>query len=79
MNIYKISQTENNRYDTFDSAIVCAESEEAARLIIPGGYDNWGDPFSVWCSTPEQVTVTLVGTACSETKKGVVLSSFNAG
>lgn len=35
MKLYKISQTENDHYDTYDSAIVCADSEEDARLIFP--------------------------------------------
>ena len=35
MNIYKISQEVNSEYDTYDSAIVLAESEEVARLIHP--------------------------------------------
>ena len=30
MKIYEISQDENNAYDTYDSAIVCAENEEGA-------------------------------------------------
>lgn len=35
MNIYKISQKENNNYDTYDSAIVIANSEEEAKKIHP--------------------------------------------
>ena len=31
MNLYKISQDANYNYDTFDSAVVCAENEEIAR------------------------------------------------
>lgn len=38
MNIYKISQNINNGWDTYDSAIVCAESEEDARKIHPSKY-----------------------------------------
>jgi len=34
MNIYKISQSENNYYDTFDSAIVAAESQDQGEEII---------------------------------------------
>jgi len=35
MMIWKISQSVNNGYDTYDSAIVIAASPEAARLIHP--------------------------------------------
>ncbi len=31
MKLYKISQNINNNYDTYDSAIVCAENEDEAR------------------------------------------------
>ena len=41
MNIYKISQGVNPDYDTYDSAIVLAESEEIARLIHPDF--QWSD------------------------------------
>ena len=37
MKIYEISQNINSCYDTYDSAIVCAESEEEARTIHPDG------------------------------------------
>lgn len=35
MNIYLISQKENNGYDTFDSAVVCADCEDQARDMHP--------------------------------------------
>lgn len=35
MNLYKISQDVNNDWDTFDSAVVVAESAEEAKKIIP--------------------------------------------
>jgi hypothetical protein len=40
MKLWLISQSENNGYDTFDSAVVAAETEEEARLIYPG---DWND------------------------------------
>lgn len=33
MKLYLISQNVNNGYDTYDSAVVCAETEEEARMI----------------------------------------------
>ena len=38
MNLYLISQDVNNDYDTFDSAVVAAESEGDARTISPCGF-----------------------------------------
>lgn len=44
MKIYRISQDDNNGYDTYDSAIVIAKNEEEAKRIHPddiwekGGY-----------------------------------------
>lgn len=35
MHLYKLTQEINNDYDTYDSAIVCAENEEEARTIHP--------------------------------------------
>ena len=40
MKLWLISQSENNNWDTFDSAVVAAETEEEARLIYPG---EWND------------------------------------
>ena len=40
MNLYLISQTQNQTYDTYDSAVVAAESEEHARAIHPSGSDK---------------------------------------
>jgi hypothetical protein len=74
MKLYLISQEVNNEYDTFDSAIVAANSAEHARFIHPACYAN----KSTWCD-PEDVKVVLVGTATLGTKAGVILASFNAG
>jgi len=40
MNIYLLSQDINNNYDTYDSVIVIAESEEEARKIHPSEYST---------------------------------------
>lgn len=42
MKLYRISQEYNCGYDTFDSAIVAAETEDAARLTHPNGGYTWG-------------------------------------
>jgi hypothetical protein len=38
MNLYRISQQINNDYDTYDSAVVCAENEEEARRTHPSSF-----------------------------------------
>ena len=74
MKLYLISQSENNDYDTYDSAVVCAPNEATARSITPGyGFG------SSWCSSPQAVKVEFIGDASCDVKEGVVLASFNAG
>ena len=84
MNLYKISQTSNCNYDTYDAAIVCAENEAAARVIHPSGDEEdlpstWATKYSDWCRTIDDVTVELIGIAAPGISQGVVLASFNAG
>jgi hypothetical protein len=70
--LYKIWQNTNNEYDTYDSAIVCAETEEEARNI------KVSDVVYCWVS-PEDVHVEEIGIAKDSVKKGIILASFNAG
>jgi hypothetical protein len=88
MNLYLIKQDTNNDYDTYDSAIVVATSEEEARTIHPAGHrwvsenEKWNAKWRVQNSwtNPENVEVQLIGTANSDAKAGdVILASFNAG
>jgi len=73
MNIYLISQTVNDDWDTYDSAVVYAYSEEGARNTHPYGRDSFG-----WCD-PKDVKVEFIGIAKSEVEEGVICASFNAG
>lgn len=41
MKLWLISQGENKGYDTYDSAVVAAETEQEARETHPA---QWGDP-----------------------------------
>ena len=76
MNLYLISQNVNNNYDTYNSAVVAAESVDAARLIHPSGID--GDTeIHDWCCE-EDIMVKLIGIA-EEGVSGVVCASFNSG
>lgn len=86
--LWKISQDENSYYDTYDSAVVVAETEEEARKIHPSEYqDNtghWPDRYGGdWATTGENVMVEKL---CplhdppDHLKAGtVILASFNAG
>ena len=38
MNIYLLEQNIHNGYDTYDSVVVCANSEEEARKIHPSSF-----------------------------------------
>lgn len=87
MKLFLIFQDANSNYDTFDSAVVVAESAVAAGLIHPYGNMEWNGkswrrPGSDWDDStwapPESVGVTEIGTA-NEGVAGVVCSSFNAG
>lgn len=77
LKLWLINQSVNNGYDTFDSAVVAAYTEDEARQINPDG--SWGELWSGWCKTPEQVTVEYLGIATQSMEPGIVLSSFNAG
>ena len=77
MNLYLISQTLNNNWSTFDSAVVAADSEEAARSIHPNG-ENWDgkiDEWSSWCEKKD-VTVRFIGIAADDIVPGVICASF---
>ena len=77
MKLYLISQTEVQGFDTYDSAVVCANTEEDAKNIHPNG-GVAGDSYIEWCS-PAAVTVKYLGQAEGNLAAGVVCASFNAG
>ena len=78
MNLYLLSQTQNNDYDTYDSCVVASEDRDSAKKINPCN-SEWGYRFSAWCSSPEHVTVEYLGVAKEGTQEGIIISSFNAG
>jgi hypothetical protein len=78
MKLWLISQDENNNYDTYDSAVVAAETEDAARNTLPSEYEEFGKRYGAWCSGPDKVKVELIGTAKKGTKAGVICASFKA-
>jgi hypothetical protein len=75
--LYLIYQDKNTGYDTYDSAVVSAESEDEARRIHPGGY--FGLNLETWGWTePKNVQVELIAEVTTK-PKGVICASFNAG
>lgn len=84
LKIYLISQSQNRGFDTYDSAVVCAESEDQARNMNPmdGSVmleDQWKHAFSSWCNSPKLVSVECIGVANDNQSVGVICASFNAG
>lgn len=90
MKLWLISQTANTDYDTYDSAVVAAETAKAARHTHPNGASRWHD--GSWYSgewgrstdhswaAPDRVTVEYIGETDRQLASGTVLcSSFNAG
>lgn len=81
MKLYRISQSYNNDYDTFDSAIVSARNHIEARAIIPSFHGKAGDAgeYRMWAH-PGHVKTEYIGMAKTGTPAGkVILASFNAG
>jgi hypothetical protein len=86
LKLYLLCQDENDGYDTYDSCVVAAESEEEARKIHPSpGYSkNWwelelGKLYATWATKLENITVRCIGDADNKIEKGVIIASFNAG
>ena len=79
MKIYLVQQDIVKGYDTYDSFICVTKNEKEARETNPNGY--WKDYYGDWVDFKDidKVTVSLIGTATKNTKKGVILASFNAG
>ena len=95
MNLYLISQSVNNDWDTYDGAVVAAASEEEARLIYPNNWGNdirWNGSRWFWhledgkayeysgSSWTSPDNVSVQFLAAGyEGPAGTVLASFNAG
>lgn len=80
LKLYLLSQTANSEYDTYDSAVVVAESRAQAALIHPSGRDGTG-AFDKSSWVPSKILkVVEIGAAAPHLKAGeVVCASFNAG
>lgn len=83
MKLYRIYQNKNNDYDTYSRAVVCAESEEEAKLIHPNGWSEKGwwinlGPYDSWVH-PDKVQVEYLGEACESLGRGIICASYHAG
>lgn len=77
MKLYYISQDVNGGYDTYDAAVVAAETEEEAKKIHPGSPARWDR--GNWARSPDEVTAEYLGEAKPGTTPGVILASYHAG
>lgn len=77
MKLWKLTQNDENGYDTYDACIVAAPTEREARKILPSEFAKFGD--GTWARGIKTVKAELVGEAKKGTKAGVILASFNAG
>ena len=80
MNLYLISQDVNNNYDTYDSAVVQAKSEEEARKIYPGRKNGLLPDYITYdWANPKNVKVQIIGSAAPGIEDVVICASYNAG
>jgi len=84
MKLFKIYQIINNGYDTFDSAVVVANSAEEAQKIHPNGASGDFRMSDSWVARPDLVTVTYLGEIVGEPERdiypgAIICASFNAG
>lgn len=82
MKLWLVSQTHNGGYDTYDCAVVLADTEKEAKEVGVGGYG----PYGTWAA-PEHVTAKYIGEAVEGLKgelstgdgDSIICASFNAG
>jgi hypothetical protein len=83
MKIFLLSRTGRFGYDSYDSCVVCAESEDDAKNIHPSGQninDMFNDgSFPDWCRTIDGIICEEIGEANVNQERGVICASFNRG
>ena len=84
MKLFLIEQDQNCAYDSYDSAVVAAPNEDAARTMHPETGqpmkdEDWNENYGLWCNGQEHVKVRYLGEAIDGVEPGIVCSSFNAG
>lgn len=82
MKLWLISQVENNDYDTYDSMVVAAETQEEAQktppFLCPDYWDSTANRHR-WATTLDKVDVEYIGEAKESTQAGIICASFNVG
>lgn len=83
LSLYKLTQDLYAGYDTYDSCIVAAASEDFAKQMHPSGRPLATEvsQHADWPSASEvdSIRVKLIGYALPGTTSCVISSSFNAG
>ena len=85
MKIWRISQGKNNTWDTYDSAVVFADTEKDARMTHPSPYEIdgiWDGKVrsrSSWCDAKYVKVEYLGDTERDVPNKTVICGSYNAG
>ena len=84
MKLFKIYLNINTSYDTYDSAVVVADSAEEAQKIHPNGASGDFNMYDSWVSRPGLVRVMYLGEVVGEPDSdiypgAVICASFNAG
>lgn len=78
MNIYLLEQNVNNDYDTYDSCVVIAETENHAKSheLAPCHCRHGHHRYCTWAPS-EHVVATLIGQGKGPARR--IIASFNAG
>jgi hypothetical protein len=84
MKLFRLHQNINTGYDTYDSAVVVADSAEEAQKIHPNGASGDFSMYDSWVARPDLVTVTYLGEIVGEPERdiypgAIICASFNAG
>ncbi len=75
-NLYLLESIEYLGDNAYESAVVCAESEEEAARIHPDGQNR----PETWVSKASEINITLIGIADKQYNPGtVVCASFYPG
>ncbi len=77
--IYHVERTDEVNYDEYSNFVCCAESEDDAKNIHPGGYsDINSDDTGTWRES--NLKVKLIGIADDSIElNSVICASFHAG
>ena len=75
MKLWLLTQKVNLGYDTYDSAVVAAETQKEAREMEIG---SAGGYYGTW-ALPKDVSAEYLGEARDGHPGGIICASFNAG